>query len=206
MMTIDVGHAMKRVGDMYRDYPNQLDKALALAVNEAARFGRTASAKEIRTQVRFPAQYLSDGTNGRLKVGRRAKPGDPEAHIVARHRPTSLLRFATGVSRRSKYVSVKVKPTGSAQRIRGAFRVKLRSGSDELGNEGLAIRIKPGATFTGGKGAKLREDKQGETWLMYGPSVNQVFNKTRDIVGPAILARMEAEFDRQIGRLAPNVR
>lgn len=204
MMTLDANNVLPKLSTFYGQFPKRMDRAASMAVNEAARFGRAEAAREIRRQVNFPARYLNDGANGRLKIGRKATPALPEAQIVARHRPTSLRQFVTGISRRSKYVSVRVKPGSAAQKIPGAFVAKLHAGTEAGGNEGLAIRLKPGATFRGGKGIKLREDKHGSTWLMYGPSVNQVFNTVREDVAPAIIKRLDDELTRQVKRLGFN--
>lgn len=195
-ITLDSNKSFRDISKMYEAYPVQTEKAAALAVNEAARFGRAESTRIMRSQVNLPVRYIGE----RLIIDQRASPGNLVARISGRRRPTSLLRFTTGIMRHGRSVKVKVKAGGVTKEIPGAFKIKLLAGKD-LSNEGLAIRLKPGKTLSRGKGVKIREDKYGTTYALYGPSVDQVFRTVRDDVTPPILNRLNSEFDRQFRRL-----
>ena len=159
------------------------------AINKTADQARTKSDREIRAQVAFPATYLSPST-GRLTVSQRARRGDLEARIKGRHRPTSLARFAT---KSGKAVNVEVKP-GLSTFLPRAFLIRLRAGSgitETKFNQGLAIRLKPGET--------LRNKKQAirmasGLYLLYGPSVDQVFRDVAVDISPETALRLEQEF------------
>lgn len=181
--------------------PAEIRKALQLTVNATTRRTHAASVKEIRRQVAFPAGYLS-GSKSRLNMTKFATDGDFEGRITGRSRPTSLARFVHGTPRASggaataKGVNIEVKP-GLARRLPGAFIMKLRAGSGDgdAFNLGLAVRTrngrKPGNAY---KPVKLGEN----LWLLYGPAVDQVFNKTRDLVRPDAEEFMEREFNRLV--------
>lgn len=170
-----------------------LDKRILLAaqraINKTADRGRTQAAREIQKQVAFPARYLS-GENGRLRVSRKAKENSLEAAITGRDRPTSLARFAKDRNPRTAGrrggVSVMVK-SGQTQFMKGAFLMQLRNG-----NLGLAVRLKDGESVRG----KKRVTKIGKgLYLLYGPSVDQVFaSVSEEEVAPAAADYLEAEF------------
>lgn len=170
----------------------EIMKAASMAVNKAADRARTRAAKEMRRQVNFPSRYL-EGQNSRLRVTKRASPDDPVAIITGRRRPTSLARFATGSRRgRGGGVYVSVKP-GRSKFIGRAFLMQLRAGRDELGNVGLAVRTKRGARPKGAyKPVKISEG----LWLLYGPSVDQVFKTVREDVAPETQEFLAREFER----------
>lgn len=168
-------------------------------INSAVRRTRTASAKEIRRQVNFPANYLSGG-NSRLSISKFATNSDLEARITGRSRPTSLARFIHGTPRAgggaavSQGVNVEVKP-GHARRLPRAFVMKLRAGSGDGGgfNLGLAIRLRDGKKPQ----RAYRPVALGKNlWLLYGPSVDQVFKAVRGQVAPDAESFMADEFTR----------
>lgn len=196
---LDSRKGLAQIRRIYEDYPKQSERAAVLAVNEAARFGRAEGLREMKKQVNLGVQYMGD----RLVIDQRAREGDIVATIVGRYRPTSLARFITGVFKRGKPVKVKVKADGGTKLIPGAFPVRLRAGK-ELGNEGLAVRLRHGQAPKNFKGIKLREDKSGVTYLLYGPSVDQIFRTVRDDITPAIGERLSNEFTRQFARLTAN--
>jgi hypothetical protein len=173
--------------------PQQVITAARQAINKTLDHARTESARRIALQVNFSAQYLSPG-EGRLAVARRATDAKLEGAIVGRHRPTSLARFATSSApNKHSGVTVVVKP-GGARFMRRAFLIRLRSGAtltDTKFNLGLAIRLKPGESITNKREmVKL----SGNLYLLYGPSVDQVFRTVREDIGPDALNILESEF------------
>lgn len=187
-------------------FPAVVEKAAALAVAEGGRFAFRESSKEIRSQVAFTRDYIGGEKSGgnRLKIERGTRGGDPFVRIVGRDRPTSLARFVRGTITKGKPVRLMVKP-GRITSIPGAFPVRLRRGktlTEDNFNQGLAIRLP--------RDAALRERKKGTSglpeifpnvFLLYGPSVAQVFNSVSNDVKPRISRKMASEFTRQFTRL-----
>jgi hypothetical protein len=169
-------------------------KSAVQAINKTADRARTRAAEAIRQQVAFPAQYLAPSSK-RLIVTERATMSGLEAKIRARHRPTSLARFVSGTPRRGQGVSVEVQP-GRRKNMPRAFLMKLRSGSADIDtrhNMGLAVRLRPGETLANKRNVIAM--KNG-LYLLYGPSVNQVFwQVSQDIQGETV-DYLEAEFSR----------
>lgn len=164
-------------------------RAARLAINKAADRGRTQAAREIQKQVAFPARYLS-GDSGRLRVSRRASDNNLESAIMASDRPTSLARFAKDrdpkASRRKGGVTVAVNP-GHTKFMKGAFLMRLRNG-----NLGLAIRLKEGESVKNKR--SVRKIGKG-LYLLYGPSVNQVFaTVSEEDTAPFVSDYLETEF------------
>jgi hypothetical protein len=195
-MSNDYVIAVEGLADL-RDIDN-LDEAIVVAarqaINKAADRGRTRADREIRQQVNFPARYLSE----RLKVTRRASGRSLEATITGRDRPTSLARFATSsnVAASQKRGNVTVAVSPGARKVVGrkaggsgptAFLMQLRGG-----NVGLAMRLKEGETVRN----KKYMTKVGKgLYLLYGPSVNQVFRSVaEEQTVPETAAFLEQEF------------
>lgn len=165
----------------------------ARAINKTAAWARAAAAREMRRQVAFPARYLA-GTDSRLNVVKKARSDDLEAKIVGRRRATSLARFARAGAR-GKGVRIEVKP-GVARFMPRSFLMKLRGGSAQdpgaLSNLGLAVRTngeKPKGAY---KPVKIND----RLWLLYGPSVDQVFRSVREDIAPDTEQRLADEFSR----------
>lgn len=177
--------------------PASVLKFARMAINTTTRKSRTLASRRIRDQVSFTATYLADG-NGRLSITKSATDGDLEARIRGRFRPTSLARFVTSAN--SRGARVRVKP-GSSQMMRRAFLMQLRAGNAPIetrSNQGLAIRLKPGERI-----ANKRQMVQvsGNLYLLYGPSVDQVFSSVAEEIAPETSDMLEAEFLRLIDRL-----
>ncbi|MEL4071755.1 hypothetical protein WKW50_16545 [Ochrobactrum sp. GPK 3] len=173
--------------------PNIMQAAYR-AINASADRGRTDSDDLIRRQVNFPKSYLNP-SQGRLTVSKRASAASLEAVITGRRRATSLARFLTKGEPGKKGVSVSVKP-GRNVDLPNAFLMKLRSGSgniDTVKNLGLAVRTKRGTRPD--KAYKPVRVADG-LWLLYGPSVDQVFKTVRQDVTPEVERTLEAEFTR----------
>lgn len=164
------------------------------AINRTLDHGRTHAAREMRRQVNFPASYLSP-SGGRLTVTQRANKAMLEGRIKGRHRPTSLARFATNVSKQG--VTVEVKP-GLSKFLPRAFLIKLNAGAsrtDTKFNRGLAIRLKPGES--------LRNKRQAirmanGLYLLYGPSIDQVFRTVSAEIADDEAVFLEHEFLRLV--------
>lgn len=165
----------------------KITKTARMAVNAAIRRAQSLAARSMENQVNFPRGYLT-GDAGRLQIARFASDNNLEATLRGRDRPTSLARFVSGGAKPGKKggVSVEVDP-GIAKRMPGAFAIRLRNN-----NIGLAIRTKnPPST-----GAKQIADN---LFLVYGPSVDQVFNMTRLEIRDDVEDYLNDEFTRLLG-------
>lgn len=163
----------------------QIARAARIAINRAADRARTRSAKDIREQIAFPARYL----NERLTVTKRAADRSLEAVVTGRDRPTSLARFAkdrnVANSRKRKGVNVTVTP-GQTLFMAGAFLMQLRGG-----NLGLAVRLKDGESIRNKKA--VRKIGAG-LYLLFGPSIDQVFRTVSQDQAPETAEDLEREF------------
>lgn len=170
-------------------------KAAVQAINRAADRTRTRAAREIREQVAFPASYLNPA-QGRLVVAGRASEGKLEALISARTRPTMLARFVSSGSVGQAGVSVQVAP-GFAKFMKKAFLIRLPAGRngdvETKSNLGLAIRLKPGEVIRNKK--VMRRIGKG-LYILYGPSVSQVFSTVREEISPETADFLANEFSR----------
>lgn len=151
------------------------------AINSTLRKTRTAIDRDIRQQVAFKARYLGS----RLRISQFATDHSLQGTITGRDRPTSLARFAT--SRKKGGARVQVAP-GITKQMNRAFLMQLKGG-----NEGLAIRLKPGETIKNKK--YMRKVNQG-LYLLYGPSVNQVFRGVAEDESDNIAVELQQEFTR----------
>lgn len=165
------------------------------AINKTAERSRTQADRAIRAQVKFPAQYLSP-SQGRLTVSKRAsaRNDDLRATITGRQKATSLARFVVGATKpNAEGVSVEVHP-GKAKFMKKAFLIRLPSfGGETQSNLGIAVRLKPGESLRK-KAKKVKSEKN--LYLLYGPSVDQVFRTVADDISPASAEFLEAEFQR----------
>lgn len=185
------------VADFFKRLPAEADRAAQLAINTVAnRSGLKMARDEILNQIAFPKDYL---TGDRLAVKQNAKPGNLEAIIAARYRPTSLARFAppgTNLGSRAKIgVRVQVK-RGTSVTLKQAWLTRLNNG-----NIGLAVRLKPGQTI-GNKTSEVRAWLvPGKVALLYGPSVDQVFREVSLKIAAPLGRKVSEEFFRQFTRL-----
>lgn len=212
-MTVRVElRGLESVERLLGEAPAVAREAMRFAVNGAAKFAARQASKEIRRQVNFSRSYLGDASKGgRLAITQVAKGNDLTAVISARQRPTSLARFASGTptfgKTRGRGARVKVKPGGGYRVIKNSFFLRLNAGTSNVDgfNAGLAIRLKPG------EGLRRRRKglvglkafgKDKNLFLLYGPSVDQVFQTVREDIQPAVTDYAEREFLRQFSRLA----
>lgn len=170
--------------DSFDQLPPDLKKWASQAINRTATHYRAEASRQIREQIAFTASYLSQD-KGRLAVTETAQPSDLEAVVTGRQRPTSLARFATRdtpeSSRKKGGVEVKVKP-GRHTFMSGAFLMRLQAGkqlTETKHNLGLAIRLKNGERVRN-KRITARRIKGSNLYLLYGPSVDQVFRSVAD--------------------------
>jgi hypothetical protein len=179
--------------------PEKLKRAQMLAINKVARDGRAMFAKDVRDQVNLPASYVS-ANDKRLFVAQQASPSRLEAIIRASGRPVSLARYARNPTsaKRGQGAVVEVAP-GRARFMRRAFFIRLRRGAeltDTQFNLGLAIRLRPSERMEN-KTNFIR--MASGLYLLYGPSVDQVF---RSVDGdgiatdraPLLAEKLEREF------------
>lgn len=199
-MKIEVG-AIAALEDFMDFAPDVTPQAASLAMNTVIpRSGMARYKKAIRGQIAFPAGYLDD--IDRFGVTRSATPSRLESVISARHRATSLARFASGGGVGQEGLTVRVK-AGRTVRMKRAFKVRLNAGAaltDDNYNIGLAVRV-PGGVFRNKKDASNMVRLAKDVFLLYGPSINQVFRAVSQTETPGVLNDIGTEFYRQFARL-----
>lgn len=195
------------IDEFLSSQPQTTRQAARLAINSiATRKAVPQFRKAMREEVNFPPGYVEDPD--RFGVTKQATEADLSATVTARFRPTSLARFAPGQSfdgaRRTGGVNVKVNKTGGAVRINRAFFVRLRQGKDTADgfNLGLAIRLKPGERLRGRKKGASGVELAPNLYLLYGPSVDQVFREVSVAESPSVADQLQKEFLRQYVRLS----
>lgn len=180
-----------------KNLPASIEQAAVRAINKTTERTRVDAARRMQLQVNFGAGYLSPGA-GRLRVEKQANRGNLEGNILGQDRPTSLARFVKNPNaKKGEDLFVQVAPA-SVRRLKKAFLVKLRAGpggTETQRNLGLAIRLPVGQRPRRAEKGGAKQIAPG-LWLLYGPSVGQVFNLTRKDVEPAALDFLEAEFNR----------
>lgn len=196
MLTIDA--ELDGLARFFDEATEKTTNAARLAINTVAeRGGMKLLRQGMVREVSFPQGYLNAD---RLKL-RKAYNENLEAVITARQRPTSLARFATGgaVGSRTGGVSVRVGP-GSTRRMPSAFLMRLRAGAGTADNYniGLAIRLAPGERI---RNKRVMTQVGHNLYLLYGPSVDQVFRTVADDNAPEIATMVRDEFYRQFARL-----
>lgn len=169
---------------------DQISDWLSKAVNKTTTRYRTAASRAMREQIAFGARYLISGKDGRLTIPRSATPSNPESVIRGRFRATSLTQFVKGAKtagRRAPTMQIK---KGRSTKIGRSFILGLNNG-----NAGLALRLAPGETIQNKKiMAKRFSKKDKNLYLLYGPSVDQVFRSVREDIAPDAAEFLEKEF------------
>jgi len=188
---------LNEVREYFEKAPDLATDSAMMAINTViTRNGLAAMKRDIMSQVAFPAGYLD--LESRLVVTRKATRGSLEGVITGRDRATSLARFAPGQTpqnTRGKGVTVAVK-RGRSKTLKKAFLVNLKNG-----NVGLAVRLKPGEALrnkTYGKPVMLGKN----LYLLYAPSVDQVFRTVADDSLPMLGEEVTKEFYRNFARLS----
>lgn len=187
----------------FEQLPENLRRWAMQAINRTATHYRAETSRDIRKQVAFRASYLSQ-SSGRLAVTQRASQQELEARITGRHRPTSLARFATSgtpdSTRRRGGVPLEINP-GQHTFMARAFLIKLRAGKADIEtkrNLGLAIRLKPGEKIRNKRVSSTTMGKDRRLHLLYGPSVDQVFDDVAKANQEEAAEYMEREFIRLV--------
>lgn len=176
------------------EIPANISRWASMAVNRSAQKTRTQSARDIREQIAFPASYLAP-RNERLAITKRASPADPESIITGAQRPTSLEAFVRGVKYHGrKNLPITVQPGKPLKLGDRAFLMNLRRGTAAIGNIGVAIRLAPGERISN-KLAMVPVGNSG-LYLLYGPSVDQVFREVSRLIAPDAERWMIDEFQR----------
>ncbi len=177
---------------------SQIKLKAAQAINKVTRDGRSMIAMRIEREVNFGPGYLAPSKK-KLYVAKQATRASLEGVIRASSTPSSLARFAQGNLRPSQRGGVSVKVGSSTKTLRRAFLIKLRAGSASIEtkfNLGLALRLRPGETL---KNKRFARRISSGLYLLYGPSVDQVFAGNNGLgvaedSSDRIAANLEAEF------------
>lgn len=209
-MPLDVEfNALTDMQEYLEAFPEAAPEAARIALNDVAEGeGLAVYRKAIESQVDFEDGYL---TPDRLGVTSRATNSNLAVTITGRQRATSLARFARGqtvASTRRRGVRVKVDAQGGGGFMERAWLVRLNRGSSrdrDNYNLGLAIRLEPGERLRNKREVRSVQLDQN-VYLLYGPSVDQVF---RDVMvtdtGP-VLVNVRDEYFRQLFRLTGSKR
>ncbi|MEP2533554.1 hypothetical protein [Shimia sp.] len=172
----------------FDEVPERVKKFASRAINTTARRYRTKSAKAMREQIAFPARYLTGAADGRLRIPRFASPEDLSATIRGRGRPTSLATFVRGPKVHGRKAPTVEVAAGRREKMNRAFLMNLRNG-----NLGLAVRLAPGEKIENKRRMVLMNNG---LYLLYGPSVDQVFNTVAEDVSEDAADFLEQEFTR----------
>lgn len=204
-MTVDIdASGVADLGLYFETLPAVAAQAMSRALNFAAQQAIKLGAEEIYKQVAYPSNYVEDG---RLKQTGFSTSTQLEARVQGRDRPTSLARFVPpgtmpapsfaikGKRAPNPGINVTVKP-GQTKHFSSGFLIGLRNG-----NIGLAIRLRPGDTVREVHRYQPKEIFPG-VFLLYGPSVDQVFSDVAETIKPEVTSRLADEFSRQFDLLA----
>lgn len=167
---------------MLGELDNATVRALVRAVNHAAQRARTMGSRLIRDEVKLSATYVND----RLKVSQKASSADPTAMISGRGRATQLSRFS------SRQLTTKAKLPGK-QRLAGA-RVEVKPGRQKVLPGGWVMDLKGG-----NRGVVVRTGTgKNDYKVLYGPSVDQLWQRVREQIAPEVDDVLLVEFIRQL--------
>lgn len=192
-----IGQTVERLGG----WTDDLRRFASMAINKTIDRTRVSAGRAMRKEIAFPAHWLT-GADSKL-IATKTGPEQLSATIRGRFRPTSLATFAKNKSvpaSRKNGVHVEV-ATGHPQHLKKAFLMTLPQGSvltETQFNLGLAVRLKPGETI---QNKKVVAKKWGNIYLLYGPSVDQVFRTVAEDVKPDAADFLENEFDRLLRTL-----
>jgi hypothetical protein len=209
MSTLIEFDALLDLEDYVGAFPEASKEAAKIALNDVAEGeGLAVYRKAINEQIDYPDGYL---TTDRLGVTSKATLSRLAVTITGRQRATSLARFAQGQtvqSTRRKGVRVKVKRGGGGGLMERAWLVRLNRGSSasrDNYNLGLAIRLEPGERLRNKREVRSVQLDQN-VYLLYGPSVDQVFRDVALTDTPPVLEKVGDEFFRQFFRLTKGSR
>lgn len=193
-----VVRGLDRLADYYRRYPEIAERAGTTATNDAAAHALALARRAVRQDANLTASYINDPD--KLRVARKAGRVSGEAVVLANARPISLARYAPAGQGfgRQRGVTVRVKRGGASKHMRKAFLIPLKQGSHSVDtgagvyNRGLALRLPEGQTIKNKRVAKKLKGG-GNTWLLYGPSVHQIFRQSL----PEVAAETSDYFERR---------
>ena len=177
----------------FEEAAQKVKRLAAKAVNTTARRYRTESARQMREQINFPSRYLTGRDSGRLRISRTAKPELLEATITGRDRPTSLVRFIRGPKRHGRTNMTIEVGTGQARKLNSGERNRIFMMNLRGGNIGLAVRLREGERV---ENKRTMVQVSGNLYLLYGPSVDQVFRGVAEDVSDDAADFLEREFTR----------
>lgn len=209
-MTVLVEYdALTGMEAMLAAFPQAARTAARIALNDVTEDeGLATYRKAISDQVDFPDGYVD---MDRLGITGRATNDNLRVVVTGRQRATSLARFAQGqtiANTRRKGVKVRVKKGGASQNMDRAFLVRLKRGSSsdrDNYNLGLAIRLEPGERLKNKRDIKTTSLGQN-VYLLYGPSVDQIFREVAITDTPPVLTAIGNEYFRQFFRLTKGKR
>jgi hypothetical protein len=194
-MSAIIAHGLEEVRDFFDRLPQISTDAARMAINDVAGgTGLTLLRKAAYEEISFPSGYLN---KDRLGLASRATNSKLGAVIKGRDRPTSLARFVDKKQVMSGVrgnLRVTVKP-GKTKTMSKSWLVNLKNG-----NLGLAIRLAPGERLN--KTAPPSVELSKGVYLLYGPSVEQVFKGVAADNSGEIARLVSREFLRQIARLS----
>ena len=186
----------KAIEEYGAQHETKLVEAARMAINDTTKWALSHVRKDMYSNVRFPSGYLEQGK--RLEIGRLASNNLLESTINSRFEPTSLARFAVDSGSKNG-IMVSVKTGGRAKRIKKGFLWGLKRGDVRKGNVGLVVRSE--GEPEGSYKAKELGDKWPNLWLLYGPSVYQVFRESMDRYAPEVTEYLNARFEHHRTRL-----
>lgn len=198
-MSVNIlAESLNGLDHFFAQMPDIATNAARLAINDVAKGQGLAVLREaVNADVAFPRGYVND----HLGVVKSASNADLTAIVAGRDRPTSLARFAPGQTpenSRKNGVRVMVKP-GHSKLLAHAWLMRLKSG-----NTGLAIRLRPGEVLRNKRDVGTARPIGKGVYLLYGPSVDQVFKGAADDLKGNVANMVSSEFLRQFARLSSN--
>lgn len=193
------------VEKFYATMPERTEKALRLAVNAASLHGARMAKKQMIAEVNRTSAYIGNpkNLNAKLAVVKTAKAGDLESIVQANHRAASLAGFSNSpVSFGKPRTPIRVRVGRSKTvELKRAFFIRLKRGatlSEDNYNLGIAMRLKPGEKVNN---KNVHVSGNSRYAVLYGPSVEQMFNRITPEIADDVLAYAEREFLRQFERL-----
>ena len=204
LVTIDMT-GIAQLRSYFDAAPEAATNAVRDAINDGIKFAFAEASRRIRAQVNLPQDYIGSVAQGnRLKVSMYATAEQLWASLSATKRAVSLARYANdrSLGRRPDGITVTVKP-GHPETLPGAFLLPLKKGpalTEDTYNVGLAIRLKPGQRPGSKHTMKPYGRGDPNLYLLYGPSVDQVFRQVRGDMDDVVTNFVTQSFYRQFRR------
>ncbi|SEG12341.1 hypothetical protein [Marinobacterium lutimaris] len=195
--------AFEQIKSKLKKREDEIEAALADAVNFAAEDTVTLTAEEWNAYFRIKSDYIGN----KVRVMRRASPGRLEAVVGARSRATRADNFDYKVMPGRKGVRLRVRRGRSGGVLRNAFVIpRAKSNGKPLIIERL-VKYKKGEARNFKHGGKERAEQFGRVRTaeqlrfkaLYGPSVNQHFYDSRARVAPRAMSEAKQRFMKAIG-------